>query len=82
MRTVKVHPSKSIRCTENALTLCNSLNQYKRANPSCSFRQMAEHFGLSETNAARYYYGIHHVNAGYFGLGFTQVRVGAAAEIV
>ena len=42
---------------------------------------MAYHLGLSETNARRYYYGVHHYNAGYFGQGYTQIRQGACATV-
>jgi hypothetical protein len=42
---------------------------------------MADHLGLSQTNARRYYYGVHHYNAGYFGCGYTQVRKGACVTL-
>lgn len=78
MRTVQVHDCDSIRCTENALRICNELNQYRRNNPTATFAKMAEVFNLSETNARRYYYGIHHKNNGF---GYTQFRSGSAAII-
>jgi hypothetical protein len=56
-------------------------NLYKKHYPEHSFKRMADHLGLSETNARRYYYGIHHYNAGYFGCGYTQVRKGASCSI-
>ena len=42
---------------------------------------MADHLGLSQTNARRYYYGVHHYNAGYFGCGYTPVRKGACVTL-
>jgi squalene cyclase len=81
MRTVAVHPEKSIRFTKHAAFWCEMINLYKRNYPKHSFRQIAEHFELSETNARRYYYGIHHHNAGYFGCGYTQFREGACVTI-
>ena len=54
-------------------------NAYKKAYPMDSFREMAEYLGLSETNARRYYYGIHHYNPG--SSGYTQLREGACVTI-
>ena len=54
-------------------------NVYKEAYPHHSFKQMAEHLGLSETNARRYYYGVHHFNPGMNG--YTQVRLGACVTL-
>ena len=56
-------------------------NLYKKYYPDHSFKRMADHLGLSHTNARRYYYGVHHYNAGYFGCGYTQVRKGACVTI-
>ena len=56
-------------------------NLYKKYYPEHSFKRMAKQLGLSETNARRYYYGIHHYNAGYFGCGYTQIRKGACCSI-
>ncbi len=54
-------------------------NAYKRLYPKHSFKQMAEHFDLSETNCRRYYYGVHHFNPG--SNGYTQVRFGACVTL-
>jgi hypothetical protein len=40
---------------------------------------MAEVFNLSETNARRYYYGVHHFNPGFGG--YTQMRQGACVTL-
>ena len=56
-------------------------NLYKKYYPDHSFKRMAKHLGLSQTNARRYYYGVHHYNAGYFGCGYTQVRKGACVTL-
>ena len=56
-------------------------NLYKKHYPDHSFKRMAKHLGLSQTNARRYYYGVHHYNAGYFGCGYTQVRKGACVTL-
>ena len=56
-------------------------NLYKKHYPDHSFKRMADHLGLSHTNARRYYYGVHHYNAGYFGCGYTQVRKGACVTL-
>ena len=56
-------------------------NLYKKYYPNHSFKRMADHLGLSQTNARRYYYGVHHYNAGYFGCGYTQVRKGACVTL-
>ena len=56
-------------------------NLYKKHYPDHSFKRMADHLGLSQTNARRYYYGVHHYNAGYFGCGYTQVRKGACVTL-
>ncbi len=81
MRTVKVHPSKSIKFTKHAAHWCQILNQHKFNFPEHSFKEMAEHYGLSESNTRRYYYGMHHANLGYFGCGYSQVRMGACVAI-
>lgn len=54
-------------------------NLYRKIYPTHSFKQMAEHLSLSETNARRYYYGVHHYNPGTNG--YTQVRQGACVAI-
>lgn len=81
MRKIKVHTEKSIRFTNHAEKWCHALNQYKRANPDATFKQMSEAFGLSETNTRRYYYGVHHANLGYFKCGYSQIRLGACVSI-
>ena len=81
MRSVSVHSEKSIRFTEHAKFWCQVINLYKRIYPDHSFKQIAKHFGLSETNTRRYYYGIHHVNLGYFGNGYSQMRQGACVSL-
>jgi hypothetical protein len=57
------------------------LNTYKRFYPKSTFKEMAIAFNLSETSARRYYYGVHHVNLGYFGCGYSQVRQGACVPL-
>jgi len=44
---------------------------------------MAKQLGLSETNARRYYYGVHHVNgiAVQWEKGYTQMRQGACVTL-
>jgi hypothetical protein len=79
MRTVTVHSEKSINFTKNAKFWTEMTNSYKKCYPTHSFKKMAEHLGLSETNARRYYYGIHHYNPGTFG--YTQLREGACVTI-
>ena len=79
MRQVKVHSQKSINFTKNAKFWCEMINVYKRIYPTHSFQKVAKHFGLSETNARRYYYGIHHVTGR--GQGYTQIRQGACVTI-
>ena len=81
MRPVSVHPEKSIRFTDHAKFWCEMLNNYRKCYPKHSFAQMAEHFDLSETNARRYYYGMHHANLGYFGNGYNQIRRGACVTL-
>jgi hypothetical protein len=81
MRPVAVHSTKSIRFTKHAAFWCEMINLYKKIYPKHSFRQIAEHFELSETSTRRYYYGIHHANLGYFGCGYSQVRRGACVTI-
>lgn len=78
MRQVKVHHEKSIRFTQNAASLCASLSHYKRKNPDATFKQMAQHFGLTEVNTRRYYYGVHHRNSSD---SYTQMRKGASVPI-
>ena len=45
---------------------------------------MAKQLGLSETNARRYYYGVHHVNgiAVQWEKGYTQMRQGACVTLL
>jgi hypothetical protein len=79
MRTIKVHPENSINFTKEAKFWTEMTNAYKKCYPKHSFKQMAEHFDLSETNCRRYYYGVHHFNPGMNG--YTQVRLGACVAI-
>lgn len=79
MRTVKVHPEKSINFTKDAAFWCQMINLYKKIYPTHTFKKIADHFGLSEVNARRYYYGVHHYNGG--GGGYTQVRQGACVTL-
>jgi hypothetical protein len=79
MRTVSVHPEKSIRFTKHAEFWCAMINVYKKEYPRDSFKQIAQHFGLSESNTRRYYYGVHHANL--FGCGYNQMRRGASVPI-
>ena len=81
MRNVYTHSDKSLRFTDHAKTWCIILNTYKRFNPNCTFKEMAEGFSLSETSVRRYYYGIHHKNGGYAGESYTQVRQGASVPL-
>jgi hypothetical protein len=78
MRVPKVHESKSIRFTDYAAKWCYLINLYRKLYPTHSFRQIAKHFNLSETNTRRYYYGLHHANVG---CSYTQVRKGASVPI-
>jgi response regulator of citrate/malate metabolism len=83
MRTVKVHPENSINFTKDAKFWTEMTNVYKKFYPKHSFKQMAQHLGLSETNCRRYYYGVHHVNgqAVQWRKGYTQVRQGACVTL-
>jgi hypothetical protein len=83
MKLVKVHSDKSINFTKNASFWCQMTNLYKRHYPDHSFKRMAKQLGLSETNARRYYYGVHHVNgiAVQWEKGYTQIRKGACCSI-
>ena len=83
MRTVKVHPSNSINFTKNAQFWCELINLYKILYPTHSFKQIAQHFNLTETNTRRYYYGIHHVNGAaiQWKKGYTQMRQGACVPL-
>ena len=87
MKLVKVHSSKSINFTKDASFWCEMTNLYKKYYPDHSFERMSKHLGLSQTNARRYYYGVHHFNGGYEGSpergyrGYTQVRKGACVAI-
>ena len=78
MRPVSVHPEKSIRFTLLAAFWCGMINFYKKNYPTHSFKQIAKHFGLSESNTRRYYYGVHHHNGN---VAYNQVRRGARVPI-
>ena len=82
MRSVTVHPEKSIRFTQHAAFWCQLLNSVRKYNPTATFKEMAEAFGLSETSARRYYYALHHKNGGMFGQSYSQVRLGGSVHIV
>ena len=58
-------------------------NLYKKHYPDHSCKRMAKQLGLSETNARRYYYGVHHVNgiAVQWEKGYTQMRQGACVTL-
>ena len=81
MKLVKVHSSKSINFTKNASFWCEMTNLYKKHYPDHSFQRMADHLGLSHTNARRYYYGVHHFNPGCQGPCYNQVRKGACVTL-
>lgn len=83
MRSVSVHPEKSIRFTEHAKEWCILINKYKKKHPKKTFAQIAEDLNLTEVTARRYYYGIHHFNPTYEmgGRGYSQMRRGACVPI-
>ena len=80
MRQVKVHSENSINCTTNAKFWCEMINLYKKEYPTHSFKKIAEHFKMSETNVRRYYYGIHHMNNAPHD-SYTQIRQGACVTL-
>jgi hypothetical protein len=80
MRTPKVHAKSSIKFTANAAFWCNILNQHKKQFPQQSFKEIGKIYGLSETNARRYYYGMHHRNCG--GDNYSQMRQGACVPVI
>lgn len=81
MRTISVHSEKSIKFTDHAKFWCEMINLYKKLYPTHSFKQIAEHFNLSETSTRRYYYGMHQFNGGFFGPYYNQVRRGACVTL-
>ena len=81
MRSIKVHPEKSIRFTKHAEFWCIMINLYKKIYPTHSFKQIAKQFNLSESNTRRYYYGVHHFNPGCMGVCYNQVRRGASVPL-
>lgn len=81
MRTISVHSEKSIKFTKHAAFWCEMINLYKKLYPTHSFKQIAEHFKLSETSIRRYYYGVHQFNGGLFGPCYNQVRRGACVTL-
>lgn len=81
MRSVSVHPEKSIRFTEHAKEWCILINKYKKKHPKKTFAQIAEDLNLSETSARRYYYGMHQFDAGFRGVSYNQIRRGACCPI-
>ena len=78
MRVLQVHESKSIRFTDNAAKWCYLINLYRKLYPTHSFKKIAQHFNLSETNTRRYYYGVHHKNSVEC---YNQMREGASVPI-
>jgi hypothetical protein len=81
MRIPKVHSTHSINFTKNAQFWTEMTNAYKRCYPQDSFKKMAKHLNLSETNARRYYYGLHQFNGGLFGPCYNQMRQGACVTV-
>jgi hypothetical protein len=83
MRNIQVHSTHSILFTDYAKYWCEIINQHKKVFPQHTFKQIAKCYDLSETNARRYYYGVHHVNgqAIQWGKGYTQMRKGACVSI-
>ena len=81
-RTVKVDPENSIRFTPAAKEITQKLNNFRRAYGDVPFEIMAKVFNLNTTNCARYYYGIHHFQGGYYnGTSYTQMRRGACVDL-
>ena len=81
-RKITVHSSKSINFTPAAQEITQKLNDFRRQYGDVSFETMAKIFGLYPTNCARYYYGIHHFQGGYYnGTSYTQMRRGACVSI-
>jgi hypothetical protein len=80
MRTVKTHPETSINLTPRAEMIMELLNCYMFLFPRASIKSAGEYIGISETNARRYYYGVHHIN-GFRSNNYTQMRKGAKVTI-
>ena len=80
---VNIHPSDSAGFTPRAQAICLLVNSYKFLNPKATFREIGEALGISETNAFRYYYGIHSVNEAWSGKGcYQRCRRGACTPIM
>ena len=80
---VNVHPSDKAGFTPRAKAICLVVNAYKYLNPKATFRQMGDAIGITETNAYRYYYGIHSLNEAWNGRGcYQRVRLGASTPIM
>ena len=81
-RKITVHSENSIRFTPAAKKITQQLNEYRRANGEVSLKEMAEIFGLRETNCSNYYYGRHHYMGGpHNGINYQQMRKGACVDL-
>lgn len=79
-RQINVHPSAYCRLTERAQLWTQVLNQYMRNFPTTTLKDLANYFGLSYSNAKRYYYGVHQRNNSPTG-NYTQVRYGVKVDL-
>lgn len=80
-RNVTVHSSAFCRLTTRAQLWTQVLNQYMHACPTTTLHQLAKYFGLSYSNARRYYYGMHQRNSCDFGGNYNQIRFGVKVDI-
>ena len=82
LRKITTHPENSIRFTSEAKKITQQLNEYRRANGEVSLKEMAQIFGLRESNCAAYYYGKHYFIGGPGNCrSYQQMRKGACVDL-
>jgi response regulator of citrate/malate metabolism len=77
-RIPKARETSTVSATDESLTWtvrCNSLRKQ-----GYTFKDIALALNISETNARRYYYGLHHTLIPKSG-SYTQIRIGSCCPI-
>jgi DNA-binding NarL/FixJ family response regulator len=79
VRIPKARDISSVNATDQSLNWTVQCNKLRKEG--YTFKDIALALNISETNARRYYYGIHHTLAPRGYGSYTQIRIGSCCPI-
>lgn len=79
VRIPKARESSTVKATPESLKWTVECNKLRKQG--YTFKDIALALNISETNARRYYYGIHHTLSPMKYGSYTQIRIGSCCPI-